>query len=135
MSAAERVSAKAAPWNVASGRGQAPLYRSRLRREEQHEKTKRAAVAFSLFLALLVAALLVGGRSFIDPLLQQQVSPDRMANRVGDIVLAMPDGKFCRHMSFDNNTAEIAEGGVHQCAVDRITGSVSRAGSFKWGAR
>ena len=136
MSAAERVSAKAAPWNAASGRrGRAPPYRSQLRREEQREKTKRAAVALSLFLALFVATLLVGGHSLIDPLLQQQFSLDRQANRVGDIVLTMPDGKFCRHMSFDNNTAEMVESGVRQCAVDRATGSVSRATSFKWGAR
>jgi len=39
------------------------------------------------------------------------------------------------HMSFDNNTAELVEGGVRQCAVDRATSNVSRTTSFKWGKR
>ena len=30
----------------------------------------------------------------------------------------MPDGIFCRHMSFDNVTAEMTEGAIERCADD-----------------
>ena len=126
----EQVSSKAAS---AVG-GRPARYRSRLRRQERQAKTKRAAVVLSLFLALLAATLLVGGRTLIGPLLGRAAA-DREANRVGDVVLVMPDGNFCRHMSFDNNTAEVIEGGVQQCAVDRATRNVDRNASFRWGAR
>jgi hypothetical protein len=130
------VDAKAASRTTAalSIGGRAPPYRSRLRREEQQTKAKRLAVVLSLFLALLAAALLVGGRKFIDPLLEQAAAY-RQSNQIGDVVFAMPDGRFCRHLSFDNKTAELIEGAVEQCAPDRATGSVSRSTSFRWGGR
>lgn len=137
MSAAEPAGAKTASWNAAARplAGHSRPYRSQLRREERQAKTKRAVVVCSLFLVLLVMGLLVGGRTLIDPMLEKAAA-DRQANRrVGDVVFAMPDGRFCRHLSFDNTTAEVVEGGVQQCVVDRTTGSVNRTTSFKWGAR
>ena len=46
---------------------------------------------------------------------------------VGDIVLPMPDGKFCRHMSFDNTTAEMIGGALSSLArTDIVRRPVSR---------
>ena len=86
----------------------------RARRDEQHAKAVRTGIVLSLFLVLLMAALLVGGRALIDPLLQS-AGADREENRVGEIVYTMPDGAFCRHLAFDNVTGEVTERAVEQC--------------------
>ncbi len=107
---------------------------TRARRDEQHAKAVRTGVVLSLFCALLTAALLVGGRSFIDPLLQA-VAGDPEANRVGEIVLTMPDGAFCRHLSFDNVTGTVTERTVEQC--DETIGRPAKHAKtgFAWGRR
>jgi hypothetical protein len=100
---------------------------------QQHAKAVRTGIVLSLFLVLLMAALLVGGRAIIDPLLQSAAS-DREANRVGEIVYTMPDGAFCRHLAFDNMTGEVTERTVAQCDQDIGKRTHPRAG-FAWGAR
>ena len=137
MRAAKPVSAKTASWDATAGSlGARTLpYRSqRLRRDERQTKTTRSMVVLSLFLVLLAAALLVGGRSLIDPQLQL-AAVGRDANRVGEIILTMPDGKFCRHLSFDNKTAVLVEGAIEQCAPDRPKDRAGLATGFSWGAR
>jgi hypothetical protein len=64
-------------------------------------------------------------------------SPEMLDARGGsDIVVTMPDGKFCRHMTFDNTTASMAEGTIEPCTVD-ITrddrSAVSTPQGFAWG--
>jgi hypothetical protein len=95
----------------------------------------RAVITSSVFIVLLVTALLVGGHAAIDPFLHR--SPDIDARGSGDVVVAMPDGKFCRHMSFDNTTASMIEGTIEPCRVD-ITRDKGPAMSteprgFAWG--
>jgi hypothetical protein len=90
----------------------------RLRRDEQQAKTARVAIILSLFIAFLGAALLVGGRAFVDPLLQTAAQA-RKANQVGAVVFTMPDGAFCRHLSFNNATAEVIESAVDRCPEAR----------------
>ena len=115
--------------------GRAIAYRSRrVRRQELQTKNKRLVIVFSLFLALLAAALLVGGRAVIDPLLQRAATK-REAYRVGEIVLTMPDGKFYRHLSFDNKTAELSEGVIKQCPPDHPPDRAAAMSGFSWGAR
>jgi hypothetical protein len=48
----------------------------------------------------------------------------------------MPDGAFCRHLSFDNKTADITESTVDRCpeARPRLNGPVTFTKSFAWGA-
>jgi hypothetical protein len=96
----------------------------------------RAVIASSVFVVLLAASLLVGGRAAIGPFLHPALEA-RDAQAAGDVVVTMPDGKFCRHMSFDNATASMVEGAVMPCKTD-ITrdGDVSAApppGGFAWG--
>src|SRR5579872_6787038 len=130
------VTAKAPHASTAGKHGDPLPSRSlRTRRAEQQARKARVAVVLSLFLALLAAALLIGGRIVIDPLLQAAAEA-REKNRVGDIVFTMPDGTFCRHLSFDNRTAELDESPVGQCPqIGPHEGKVGANGRFSWGAR
>jgi hypothetical protein len=101
--------------------------------DEERAKSGRVVIVSSLFLVLFTAALLIGGHAAIDPLLQSAVDA-RETKGTGEVVVTMPDGIFCRHLSFDNVTAEIIEGGIERCAND-IAGNRPHAGrGFAWGA-
>ena len=104
---------------------------TRLRRDEQHAKAARLAVVLSLFLVLLIAALLAGGRAVIDPLLQAAADA-RETKRAGEIVYTLPDGTFCRHLSFDNTTAELTEGTIERCAHDLSRDHPRAMMGFAW---
>ena len=81
---------------------------------------------------------MIGGHAAIDPLLQSAMAA-REPKGTGDVVVTMPDGIFCRHMSFDNVTAAISEGAIERCPDDiagyrpRTSNSSSNRG-FAWGA-
>jgi hypothetical protein len=105
---------------------------ARAHREDLRAKSGRIAVVLSLFLVLLAAALLIGGRVVIDPVLQSAAQA-RGTDRVGAIVYATPDGMLCRHLSFDNVTAELTEGAVEKCADELTRGHKSRPANFAWG--
>jgi hypothetical protein len=125
-------------WSVAaaalvSERGPAPRS-MQARRDEQQAKNARIAVVLSLFLVLLAAALLVGGRGLIDPLLRA-AADERESKRVGEIVYTMPDGAYCRRVSFDNATGELTERAIEQCARDISKDRSRTAIGFAWGAR
>lgn len=106
----------------------------RARSDEQRAKSKRVAIVVSLFLVLVAATLLVGGRAMINPLLQSAVAA-REAKGMGDILYSMPDGTFCRHLSFDNGTAELIEGAIEQCPGDLIKKHERGSMGFAWGGR
>jgi len=103
-------------------------------RNEQQAKMARLIVVLSLFSVLLAAALMIGGRSFMDPLLHAAAA-EREPHRVGDVVFTMPDGAFCRHLSFDNRTSEVAENTVEHCGQIRGKGEKRATNGFSWGAR
>lgn len=120
------------PAHSAGGRGF--VRRSpRPRRSEQRTKTARVAVVLSLFLVMLGAALLIGDHAVIDQLLRA-ATVQRETHRIGDIVFTMPDGVRCRHLSFDNKTAELSEGAVEQCVHD-LPDQRAAARGFAWGTR
>jgi hypothetical protein len=104
---------------------------ARARRDEQRAKSTTFALAFSLFLALAAGALLAGGHSVIEPLLQSAAAA-RDARRVGDVVFALPDGIYCRRAVFDNGTGELTGGGLELCPGrgDRVRITTG----FSWGA-
>jgi hypothetical protein len=101
---------------------------------EDGATSARAIIVSSLFLVLLAATLLFGGHAALDPLLRSARSA-REAWAMGDVVYAMPDGKFCRHMTFDNGTGDIAEGTVERCPDDIAREEFRNTGisSFAWG--
>ena len=90
------------------------------------------AIVFSLFLVLFAATLLIGGHAAIDPLLQSAAEA-RDSRNTGDIVYTMPDGKFCRHMSYDNVTGEQTGGSIRPCDNDILARSRVRSyRHFTW---
>jgi hypothetical protein len=104
---------------------------------EDGATSARAIIVSSLFLVLLAATLLFGGHAALDPLLRSATAA-REARAVGDVVYSMPDGKFCRHMTFDNETGDMVEGTVERCPDSiareefRSTGRNTGIG-FAWG--
>jgi len=105
---------------------------ARRRPDDAHATSTPLAIVFSLFLALIAAALLAGGHVVIDPLLRS-AAIEREAGHVGAIVYTMPDGIFCRHLSFDNATAELTEGAVEKCPNGLADGPARAMKSFAWG--
>jgi hypothetical protein len=134
VSAADTASRDAGAWFVEADHASITALarrRSRARIDEERAKSGRVVVISSLFLVLFTAALLVGGHAAIDPILQSAVDA-RETKGTGDVIVTMPDGIFCRHMSFDNVTAEIVEGGIERCTKD-IAGNRPHTGrGFAW---
>ena len=137
MGAADTTSRDAGAWFVEADHVSVTALarrRSRARMDEERAKSGRVVIVSSLFLVLFTAALLIGGQAAIDPILQSAMNA-RQTKATGDVVVTMPDGIFCRHMSFDNVTAEIVEGGIERC-TDDIAGNRPHTGrGFGWGAR
>jgi hypothetical protein len=134
MHASPRPIGEGAAWFVEADRGQAHA-RGRTGPRgglQRGETSLRAVIASSLFLVLLASGLLVGGHAAIDPLLRSAVAA-RQARALGDVLYRMPDGKYCRHMSFDNSTAEIFEGPVERCSADMSDERHHESRSFSWG--
>lgn len=86
----------------------------------------------SLFLVLVATTVLVTARTTVGPLLQSAANA-RAALQTGAIVYALPDGIYCRQVSFDNTTAEIKESAMNRCGdkIERIRVQPKR--SFAWG--
>jgi hypothetical protein len=104
-------------------------------RDERRARTGRLAIVVSLFIGLLAATLLLGAPALIGPMLQSEAAA-REAARVGDVLFMLPDGSFCRHLSFDNQTAQLRGGAVERCEQVRLRGAARAADNgFAWGAR
>lgn len=89
-------------------------------------------IVFSLFLVLFAATLLIGGHAAIDPLLQSAAEA-RDSRTAADIVYTMPDGVFCRHLSYDNVTGEQTGGSIRPCDNDIVTRNHLRSSlHFTW---
>ena len=133
MSATEKVSRDAGAWFVEADHVSVTALarrRSRARMDEDRAKSGRVVIVSSLFLVLFTPALLIGGHAAIDPILQAAV--DARDKGPGDVVVTMPDGIFCRHMSFDNVTAEIVEGGIERCTKDIVGNRQRPSRGFAW---
>ncbi|HEX4041744.1 MAG TPA: hypothetical protein VHY10_08600 [Xanthobacteraceae bacterium] len=134
MHSAEATGSRSAAWFVeadhvnAARRGRTG---ARVRREET--TSVRAIIVSSLFLMLFTSALLFGGHAAINPLLRLATTAGETRS-VGEIMLPERDGRFCRHLSFDNNTAAIAEGAVEPCPDNIAKGEFRSSGrGFSWG--
>jgi hypothetical protein len=93
--------------------------RWRARLYDERAKSARVIIVSSLFLAFIALALMMGGHAAIAPLLQSAMQAHE-TRESGDIVLKMRDGIYCRHMSFDNVTAQMNEGAIQRCEDDLI---------------
>jgi hypothetical protein len=140
MQLAEEARPEQPSWFAAANRGDADSHRRRRpavqARRRDGATSLRAIIASSAFLAMFASTTLVGGHAAIDPLLRSMAKA-REAKNTGDIVYPMPDGQFCRHLSFDNTTAELAESTVGPCPNSVIRNALRdrfhSARSFNWG--
>jgi hypothetical protein len=140
MQLAEEARVEQPSWFAAANGGDAePRPRSAVaaRRGRDGTTSLRAVIASSAFLMMFATTTLVGGHAAIDPLLRS-IAKAPEARNTGDIVYPMPDGQFCRHLSFDNTTAELAENKVGPCPDSVIRNALRdrfhSARSFNWGA-
>lgn len=117
MSMVDAAHTEAAAWFVEADQPDAATRRARSQAYDESIKSARLAIVSSLFLVLLGAGILLGGHAAIDPLLQSAVEA-RQAKGVGEVLYAMPDGIFCRHVAFDNLTAQVSEGSLEHCVKD-----------------
>jgi hypothetical protein len=134
MHATKGASLRAPSWFAAPDHDGAKAHRRpRTRRASDGTTSLRAIIASSAFLVLFSVALMIGGHAAIDPLLRSAMTA-RETKDLGDVVITMADGKFCRHMSFDNATAEIVEGKVGPCPENIARGEFRTYRSFAWGS-
>jgi hypothetical protein len=129
------VVAPSSPANRSDGRSASRRW-SHARLYEQKTKTTRHAIVLSLFLVFLASVMLIGGRSYIGPMLQAAARA-RAANQTGSVIVTMPGGTLCRRLSFDNQTAELSETSVQRCSQSALqSAEPGRASNgFTWGAR
>lgn len=134
MHAAEGTSQRGAAWFVEPDHVNAkPPARKHARARRGDTTSTRAIVVSSLFLIFFTNALLFGGHAAIDPLLRLAATASDTRS-VSQVVLPMHDGKFCRHLSFDNATAEMAEGTVEPCPDNIARDQFRMIGrGFNWG--
>lgn len=119
----------------AAAHGAAAGDHSRARRDEKRANRANSvglAITTSLLFVLLMAGILVGGHAAIGPLLSRAAAA-RASKGVGDVVFTMPDGVFCRHMSFNNATAEVTEGDIEPCPDPIGSGARASSSRFEWG--
>jgi hypothetical protein len=142
MQLAEEARPQQPSWFAAANRGDADSHLRRrpavqARRGRDGATSLRAIIASSAFLIMFASTTLVGGHAAIDPLLRSIAKAPETRN-TGDIVYPMPDGQFCRHLSFDNTTAELAENKVGPCPDSVIRNALRdrfhSARNFSWGA-
>jgi len=134
MHAADGTSPHSAAWFVEPDHAGAGRRRQRVARVRREDDTSmRAVIVSTLFLVIFTTTIMFGGHAAIDPLLRM-VTAAHNSETYGDIVVPMPDGKFCRHLSFDNKTSEMKEGDIKPCPEDFVR-SQFRHGprSFTWG--
>jgi hypothetical protein len=106
--------------------------RARQRSREDGATSGRVVVACSLLLLLVGATALVGARTTIESLLQSAAAA-RASLRTGQIVYTLPDGIYCRRVSFDNATAQISEGPMERCQNDVAGFRLRSKREFSWG--
>lgn len=120
MSVSDRTGSEAGAWFVEADHVSVTALarrRWRARMYDERAKSARVVIVSSVFLAVIALALMMGGHAAIAPLLQSAMQA-RDTHESGDIVLQMRDGIYCRHMSFDNVTAQVNEGAIERCDDD-----------------
>lgn len=139
MTTGQEASVETIDWyvEVDHGRYDAPAREPlRLRRREEAANSLGLIITTSLLFVLLAAAVTFGGHAAISPLLSQVVAARDAKGSpfTGSIVFTMPDGVFCRYMSFDNTNGEVAGAAIRQCPDQIAEGAAANASGFKWDA-
>jgi hypothetical protein len=106
--------------------------RSQARSHERRANSLGVGIITVLLFILVAAALTAGGNVFISRHLQS-TSAERKAMETGDIVMAMPDGVYCRHLVFDNRSGKVSGAKIERCSGAADIGSDSSGSRFQWG--
>ena len=104
---------------------------SRTTLDEKRATFAHIIIASSLFLVLLATGFGFSGHAAIDPLPRSAVAA-REAKAAGEVVYTMPDGVYCRHVLFDNATAEITMSHIERCKGDILSEQRRTASGFAW---
>ncbi len=133
MRSADDGSPETVEWFVEADHS-AALRRARALVRSRHERRANSygvIIISTLLFVLFASALTVGGHAVISPFVRATVAA-RNARDSGEVVFTMPDGLFCRHMSFDNLTGEVRGGEIARCAHP-VAGSGAANSRFQWG--
>ena len=108
--------------------------RRELRRSrEARTRFWRASIVSTFFIAVLIANLFVGAVVVVGAFRKE---PDTASIAIGRATIPTLDGVFCRHVLFDNRTAETKEDKISRCDDRDDVRSRRRAGSiFSWGGQ
>lgn len=78
------------------------------------ERSTHVVIVWCLFFGVMTVAWLMG-RIAVDRLV---LAAEGAGADVADIVYVMRDGIHCRHILFDNETAQVADRGVGACPLE-----------------
>lgn len=109
----------------------------RARHDQERVNSLGLIITTSLLFVLFAAAVTFGGHAAIVPLLQEAVAArDAQGLPVtGSIVYTMPDGVYCRYLSFDNSSGEFGSAAIRQCPDQAREESPGVMSAFKWNTR
>jgi hypothetical protein len=106
-------------------------------RELRHAREARTKIwrvsVVAIFFAVVLGANLFVGATLMLKALRVQAGETAASTRIGRVSFPMLDGVFCRHVLFDNTTAEATEDRVSRCDDDRARERPGRTTSFNWG--
>ncbi|HTZ00908.1 MAG TPA: hypothetical protein VMC05_01150 [Xanthobacteraceae bacterium] len=135
MQASPATGQQDAAWFVEPDHANAKLRQRKAAARRDDASSARAIIVSSIFLVLFASGLLFGGQAAIDPLLKMVKAADN-TRQTGEVLMPTRDGKFCRHMTFDNATASVVEGDVELCPDNIAQGEFRSFGrGFSWGNR
>jgi hypothetical protein len=103
------------------------------RAREARTKFWRVIVVSAFFTVVLGANAFIGVAVLVKAAGTNEAQT-AAALRIGRVTFPMLDGVFCRHVLFDNNTAQTKEDKVSRCD-DRDSRSRRRTSTFNWGGR
>ncbi len=124
-------------WNAGFNRASAASRKRAARLTGAAAGSIHVVIVSMLFLVLFATTLMVGGHAAIDQMVKAVMEPQRDTRDKGAVVYTMPDGVFCRHVSFDNVTATLAEGPIERCQTDLTIarGRARPSRGFAWIAK
>src|SRR3984885_8928457 len=133
MLTTEGTSPHAEAWFVEpdeAGSGRRGQKRAQALRED--DTSIRAVIVSTLFLVVITTAIMFGGHAAIDPLLRMATAAGQ-SMAAGDVIVPMPDGKYCPYLFLDNRTSKMREGPMEPCPDDIVRGQFRHSGrGFAW---
>ncbi len=112
------------------GRDGAPAVARAPRARERRNGILRVLIVTAFFVMMLGANLFIGSVVLVGGLKEEN---GLGKYRVGRVTFPLLDGTFCRHILFDNVTAQALDDNVSACADDIAPPRPGRRTRFNWG--